>query len=692
MDNIFKDYLLSKHILVNDKGNDENAIEVIFSIANMFNIRITSGQALAHREMVEFLSDKLGIKVPEPFYRGFPESVRKLSSDKLLFDQIVHYCQTYGLGNFSEAGHSILEEYFERGVFKEKTEIKDFIILNEADAVENLKGFVDDMFKGTRPLSQVQFQLVAAFLRTFNYHPKDCASKNLAIKLLAENRDMYFARFIQLPDVTKLAEEINYRHYSNTDVRSLNLKNQDRKLISAVIDSMFGSRFSRKTTDEEEQQKDIFDCYERKAVWSGLLHHIHYKPKCDEAEDFVRRMRGSSNLSCYSNFEKALRSGKIDDAVYFLNRGKGSGAILRNLDYIISRCNNEEDVNLVLESISSSNVIILLQLLIKYSSPFRSDGPRTFKFTKFERIKVYTETEEDMKRRESFLTVAQNEQLRLFVRSRLESILKNRLGKVYIDEKMTNYALPLQETASSGGLGVLAKGTRLHIDAFKKIRAFTYWEKVDDIDLSAFGITGEGKRIEFSWRTMAGEQSDAIVYSGDQTSGYKGGSEYFDINLDEFKKVYPKVRYIIFCNNVFSRLTFADCFCTAGYMLRDLNDSGKVFEPKTVESSFRINSDSTFAYLFGLDLEKNDFIWLNMCKDSYDAVAGNSSMNFLLNYFFVTDIVNVKSFFGMMAEEIVTDPKLADVAVSDVLMEEDLKEGARLIHSYDFEKMTALMG
>ena len=84
------------------------------------------------------------------------------------------------------------------------------------------------------------------------------------------------------------------------------------------------------------------------------------------------------------------------------------------------------------------------------------------------------------------------------------------------------------------------------VDAFKKLRAFTYWEKVDDIDLSCFGLTDDGRRIEFSWRTMAGNQSDAITYSGDETSGYKGGSEYFDIKLEEFKKMYPAVKYIVF--------------------------------------------------------------------------------------------------------------------------------------------------
>ena len=693
MDGVFKDYLFTKHILVNDGETDENAVETLFSIANMFNIRITEGQALAHRDMIGYLSEKLGVKVPEPFYKGFPESVRKLSSDELLFDQIVHYTVTYGFGNFSQAGHSIMEEYFERSAFKEKANIKDFQILNEADAIEKLTESVDDMFLGTRPLNEVQFQVVATYLRTFSHRPKNCASKNLAIRLLVENRDLFFARFLQLPDATKVAEEINYRLYGNTNVKKLNLKNQDRKLITSVIDHMFANGSSQKAEDKDRLERDVRSCFERKAVWSGLLHHLHYKPKNDKASDFVALMRGDGNDSVYSAFERELGAGNIEKAVEVLKTGKGSGAILRNLDYIVSRCHTNEEVEAVLNSIASSNVIILLQLLIKYSSGNAlAKGGRTFKFTKFERLKVYSETQADISRRKSFLTEDQITLLKNFITENVQKVLKNRLGKVYVDEVMKNYALPLQETASSGGLGVLAKGSRLHLEDFKKLRAFTYWEKVNDIDLSAFGITEDGARIEFSWRTMAGNQSDAIIYSGDQTSGYEGGSEFFDIKLDAFKEQYPNVRYIIFCDNVFSPVRFSDCFCTAGYMIRDNEDSGKVFEPKTVESSFRINSDSTFAYLFGLDLKTNDFIWLNMIKDSYDAVAGESAMNFLIDYFFVTDIINVKSFFTMMASEMVTDYREADVVVSDTVGEAELKEGAELIRSYDFEKMTALMG
>ena len=80
---------------------------------------------------------------------------------------------------------------------------------------------------------------------------------------------------------------------------------------------------------------------------------------------------------------------------------------------------------------------------------------------------------------------------------------------------MANYALPLQENTSQGGFGVLPKGSRIHIENAKIIRAFTYWEKVNDIDLSVFGIDAKGRQTEFSWRTMAGRKPDAIFFSGE---------------------------------------------------------------------------------------------------------------------------------------------------------------------------------
>ena len=124
-------------------------------------------------------------------------------------------------------------------------------------------------------------------------------------------------------------------------------------------------------------------------------------------------------------------------------------------------------------------------------------------------------------------------------------------------------------------------------------------------------------------------------------------------------------------------------------MLRDFYDSGEVFEPKTVDSSFTINCNSTFAYLFGIDLDANDFIWLNIARDSSAQVAGATSMQFLTDYFDITSIINVKDLFTMLAHRIVTNPEEADVVVSD--KELTAKEDAVIVHSYDFEKILAYM-
>lgn len=212
---------------------------------------------------------------------------------------------------------------------------------------------------------------------------------------------------------------------------------------------------------------------------------------------------------------------------------------------------------------------------------------------------------------------------------------------------------------------------------------------MNDIDLSVFALTEDGNRREFSWRTMSRHQSGAITYSGDETSGYLGGSEYFDINLPEFKARYSEYRYLIFCDNVYSGKNFNECFCKAGYMLRDWEDSGQVYEPKTVKSAYRINCESTFAYLFGIDLLTNEFIWLNIAKDGNSRVAGDTTLSFLTDYFHLTEIMNMYDFFSMMAEKIVDDPMEADVIVTDHEIEGAVE--AEIIREYDFEKIRALM-
>lgn len=679
MHEIYKDYLFEKHILVSN-GNleDKNAFEVLFALAHFFGVKIIKGGKLANYEMIGDFSKRFGENVPEPFYKGFPGSVRELTTEELLFDQLLHYSVTYGLGDFEEPGHSVFEKDFERIAFREATEVKEFVVQTEEEAEETVQTIVNDLLAGSRPLSERQYALALAYILDHDEVVPDIVSKNTLVRLLIDTKRLSLADKMNLSDVMKVVDELNYRNYNNSNPKKLNLKNQDRKFLTEILDRMF-----------QWDRCDIRTCYEKKQLWNGFLHHLHYQPENEAASIFVRTMREKGNESVYSEFEKLMRENRRQEAAKLLREKKGTSVLLRNLDYIISRMDNEETEAFLSGFPKDCSVLILLQLLFRYESVSQGKG-RTFRFSRHNLLKVHTETPQEQDRRQSRLSEEQIKTLKSVIRSTLSERLKNRLGKVYVDPVMKNYALPLSESTSQGGFGVLSKGSRIHIGEGKKLRVFTYWERVNDIDLSVFALTEDGRKKEFSWRTMAAQQSGAITFSGDETSGYHGGSEYFDINIPEFKEQYPEYRYLVFCNNVFTGITFSKCFCKAGYMLRDEEDSGEIYEPKTIESAFLVDCESTFAYLFGIDLIKNEFIWLNQARNSNAQVAGSTSLTFLLDYFHTTEIFNVYDFFEMMAEELVEDPMEAEIVVSD--HETAYADGAEMIREYDFEKIRAFMG
>lgn len=656
----YRKYLFAHNYLVGEKTeNYKDAIYYNYALASMFGIKVTAGVFNVNKQCIEDASDFIGKYVPEAFYRGFPQSVLKLTPVELLVDQLVSYLDTYGLGNWDKAQHSRLEEDLERVAFHEWTEIKKFECVTEQEAVKLLEGYVADLLNATRPLNIDMYRFVLSYIQDYKYNPQNIKSKNTATKLLIDTRDTFYTNFIGLADVLKVAEAIQYQDDVNNwhwgakkhSLKKLNLKNQDRKFISKLINLTC--------------KGDEIDVFEKTQDWCGLLHHIHFKPTTEAAQIFVNNIRNKSGRSIYSFTEQLVNDNAPNLAAALLASSKGSGAVLRNLDYYISRCQNRESIDAVLKTAVSDNPIINLQLYIKYKQYDPNKINRTFTFTKNNMNKVHVETEEEVIKRKSILNFEQVMALKDTVYNNLKNVYHNTLGKVYIDESFKNMALPLNQSTGNFDFGTITTGSIIDLPKGKKIRCFTYWEKVNDIDLSCMGLNNDGTAQEFSWRNMYNRQSGAVTFSGDQTSGYNGGSEYFDIDIDEVRKQYPKMQYIVFNNNVFSGITFSKCICRAGYMMRDKVDSGKVFEPKTVQTSYMINCDSTMAHLFALDIINRKIIWLNQSLDSMARVGACSQYKYLTKFFNVTKVVNVYDLFKMKATEIVTDPCQADIVVSD---------------------------
>ena len=101
MKELFKNYLFTKHILVAEtKPDAEESFNTLVALKNKLGINIVKGMEYASSKMIEYAANELGEYIPAPFYRGFPETVRSLTTNELLFDQRFHYFTTYGCGNF----------------------------------------------------------------------------------------------------------------------------------------------------------------------------------------------------------------------------------------------------------------------------------------------------------------------------------------------------------------------------------------------------------------------------------------------------------------------------------------------------------------------------------------------------------------------------------------------------------------
>ena len=662
MKEMLKKVLFDKHILVAD-GEGKNQVEVVYSLRNKLNIRVTSGFELASPEMIEFAADQLGIYVPAPFYRGFPQSVRELTPDVLLLDKLIHYTMTYGFGGFSTVGHSLFETVLERSEFAEEDEPKEFKIITEYEAERMLHELVMNMLNSSRPLNKQQMDTVIETLNEYRWRVRNIASKATAVQLLYEIKDIRLLRFIDLQDVIKLVEYINYSVYGNEKINKLHLKNQDRKFITLVLDEMLGAA----TLDE------VKVCIEKRDAWKGILHHIHYCPKNEHAKAVISALYNKDIKSAYHFFEKCMNGGFTGQfTAKYLKENKGNGALLRNLNYILA---NKPDVDAVLNELEETNPLAIIQLQNMYRT--YNEGERMFTYVKNGRVHTHRE-----EYRKTVLPKEVRDKAVSALEMKLKASLAGKVGKVYIAPGMEKIAVPINMSSGESGFGIMPTGSRITLPEGKKIRAFTYWEKVNDIDISCFGFNADGSRVEFSWRTMGRGYSMndmAVTFSGDETSGFNGGSEYFDIDIDAVKAEYPKMKYMVFCNNVYSGKDFSEVVCRAGWMSRDILDSGEIYEPKTVRSAYTINAKSTFCYLYAIDVEKREVIWLNIADADRRIVAGNSQLEWLEKYFNACESMNMRKLFEY-AGEVVSAPEAADLVVGDISTDKEQ------IHSYEFEK------
>ncbi|MFD0147912.1 hypothetical protein ACWGQ4_13280 [Streptomyces sp. NPDC055721] len=156
-------------------------------------------------------------------------------------------------------------------------------------------------------------------------------------------------------------------------------------------------------------------------------------------------------------------------------------------------------------------------------------------------------------------------------------------GHVLIDPEVLDVALPLTGRAASAGLGVLPRGSVSPVEG-ELLRFFTYWREArytTDLDLSALVLDADYATV--TWLSYTALTDVEGRHSGDVTAAPDGASEFIDLRLGAVRGTFIVPQVHVYSGEGFDQV--AEGFF--GFMLRESEQRGRPFEPRTV----RMKSD-----------------------------------------------------------------------------------------------------
>ncbi|MFH9983310.1 hypothetical protein ACH4ND_29585 [Streptomyces sp. NPDC017179] len=163
----------------------------------------------------------------------------------------------------------------------------------------------------------------------------------------------------------------------------------------------------------------------------------------------------------------------------------------------------------------------------------------------------------------------------------LDAEMRRRLpapGRLLLDPDVLDVALPLSGRATATGLGVLPRGSVSAVDG-EQLRFFVYWKETEhrtDYDLSALLLHADYSADH--WLSYTSLTAVGGEHSGDVTEAPDGASEFINLSLDRVRSAYIVPQVNIYAGESFEEVE--ESFF--GFMLRDGEQKGRPFEPRTV--------------------------------------------------------------------------------------------------------------
>jgi hypothetical protein len=196
---------------------------------------------------------------------------------------------------------------------------------------------------------------------------------------------------------------------------------------------------------------------------------------------------------------------------------------------------------------------------------------------------------------------------------------------LFIDPQVLDVALPLSGRATAAGLGVLPRGSVSPVDG-ELLRFFVYWKQTrltTDYDLSALILAANYETV--SWLSYTHLSAVDGEHSGDIVEAPHGASEFINLRLGSVRGTFVVPQVNIFSGEGFEEVT--ESFF--GFMLREAEQKGRPFEPRTVRMKSELRGPGRVALPLALRRGKDgrwQAKWLHLYlkgSPSQNRVEGN---------------------------------------------------------------------
>ncbi|MFI8342256.1 TerD family protein [Streptomyces sp. NPDC085639] len=332
----------------------------------------------------------------------------------------------------------------------------------------------------------------------------------------------------------------------------------------------------------------LADVHAHRERWKRLGErlHPHEYPQWPHAADVFAVARGEKAArSLESRVEELLARADTTAAAALLKAAPGK--LFRSLDHLLrdSYTQDERDVVVeaaeqVLADVSGRVVLAVRQHL--HNREHETGEQRVF-VNRLGRAWVADDVRRPVHARERERLIAA-----------LDAELRRRLpaaDHLLIDPDVLDVALPLSGKATASGLGVLPRGSVSHVDG-ELLRFFVYWKQSEhstDYDLSAALLNADYSTASWlSYTKLRGVEGE---HSGDITDAPDGASEFINLRLGAVRAtcIVPQV-------NIYSGEGFEEVEESFfGFMLREGEQKGRPFEPRTVRMKSELRGPGRVA-------------------------------------------------------------------------------------------------